>query len=167
MVKIELTKSINFAGVAACGLLVCTVMTFTPAEAADTVDFTKLSGTWSGTETLYQKGQCSVGGRGRRHDSSQIRFALDVAVDGSFTLAYEPPGPDPQLALGRFNPDLSFTLAMPARAECQGVPREYRIDFVGKVILAKGRVKLKMEGLDNLCPDMECKFLTMISATRR
>ena len=54
MVKSELTKSINFAGVAACGLLVCTVMTFTPAEAADTVDFTKLSGTWSGTETLYQ-----------------------------------------------------------------------------------------------------------------
>lgn len=117
-------------------------------------DFSQLSGTWKGTITLVQEGECRLKtGRKFRHSTTVL---LDVAPDGTFT-GRPSTGADKNRWSGRFDIDLALTATLATEADCEHQIRKYEIPFSGRAAARDGRFELTMEGTDAPCPP-QCVF---------
>lgn len=143
--------------VVAC--LVCAPRLVGAKEQQRAADYAALSGMWKGHFTILQRGRCAIN-RGGRSDFP-VRFALEVAADGSFQAGgvLARINEAPKLSWrGQFQPDLTLALDAPGSAVCGDERREYRLAFTGKVTERKGKQQLELAAEDPGCPEMKCVF---------
>src|SRR5262245_37704456 len=77
-------------------------------------DYSSLSGTWSGSLSLQQRGDCKV--NGKRRSNLKMELLFDVAADGSFRAVVTPTGAKGSRDVkweGRFFPDMSVIAEQP------------------------------------------------------
>jgi hypothetical protein len=137
---------------------------------ASNIDFTALSGKWTGFIYLYQRGTCQIR-PGTAVSSLATEGMLTFSADGSFTASF---ANAPSFILnktidwtGHIDSELTLALKRPAWAYCDGTRRDYTVHYTGSVTTKKNRYHLEVQGEDAACPDSNCVFKRIVRLTKK
>jgi hypothetical protein len=155
------------------------------AEVGAHEDHLALSGVWSGSMSLLQRGKCSIGRSGR--SDAQVRFRVTAQSDGGLLLRPESGlrvtnaggldvGGNRATAkrnasqkpwLGQVSPDRLVELTAPGSAVCAKAPREFPITYTGAFTDKHGRRTLTLSTEFEPCPTMGCTFRIVLDLQQR
>lgn len=144
-------------------------------------EYTRLSGTWTGTYSWLQRGSCSLY-RSSRLDS-QVEVSVSVDPTGGLEAQvtslrvirdsrrvdvyaqFPVPG---DVGFGQFKPDLTFALKAPIRTRCSGVVRQSYIDYSGKVTDTEGKLRMEFDADFAPCAEApKCRFKGSVSLKKK
>lgn len=122
-------------------------------------DFEALSGVWTGSFSILQRGQCKIDGSGR--SSHRVQFRMQVDADGSFKAGVSPASAEAPTKLswnGRIASDLTLTMVETVHTSCGEREHEYEIDYAGEISKRDEELRLILAGDDAACPESKCIF---------
>jgi hypothetical protein len=109
---------------------------------------------WKGTWTQIQKGRCAISGSGQTIRDAEL--LVEVASDGSFKAVLK----DSKTFswTGNIDKNLNVAATLSGNATCGSQARVFTASYSGKITEKKGKYRLQLEGVDEVCPAQSCRF---------
>ena len=132
-----------------------------PGTPAD-VEFSDLSGLWTGQETLTRLGECRLEG-GSDSITNPVSMIWRVDEEGEVQVILPDwPGVYPYTFAGKAQSDLSVSIELATSAMCSGYEHPYTAHYAGSVEVKGNTLTLEMDATEVWCPG-SCIFRRLYS----
>lgn len=127
------------------------------AQAGVDANLQDLSGSWTGTVSIAERGTCALLGT----NPHPVSLVIDVDSSGDFTAVASAPSSEKILSQqwsGHIYSDMTVTLRETQEVKCRGKKRSHEIRYQGKIRKEDGEFIMEFEGENWLCPQGDCVF---------
>ena len=114
------------------------------------VDLSRLSGTWTGTVTIFQVGECTHTSEGKPRE---LTLEWTVTVDGQVEIVET----EKKHWQGRVDAELGVSLVKTFQVTCSGEPRTGIAAYQGQIVEENAGYRLELEAIEDWCPPT-CRF---------
>ena len=160
---------------AVLAILVATVSVIRAQAPAGAPDIAALSGKWSGTGRMIQRGKCvtSAGAQLVYPVEGAFSFEADGTLNGTVYAGPESQRPKQSSAwTGRAATDGTVEIRAVADSICHrpdgtAYTSRYAVPYAGKLTGRKGRYKIEISGDDSPCPEFGCTFTQVIELSHK